>query len=413
MEDRHIIILSQSNQSFEKLVASLEELGCDCLLFDQAEEVLAQCEWLPPDVLVIDFDMPGVQGVQFLRRLSQCLGAERPAVIVVARDISEELIIGSLEYGVEDFISKPVSVGLLRAKLKKLCLGRARGSRTTAKSLGVPKFVGRYQIIGKLGQGGMGTVYLAKGEGLEREVAIKAMIATPKNLSSLLRFRREIDLLIGLDHPNLIRVFDAERSKDPNLFYYVMEYIRGPSLETRIRQQGPTRYLEVVKLCYAIAGALDHIHKLDLVHRDIKPANILICPDKGPILSDFGLSKSKFDKQLTETNQLVGTPDFMAPEYILGKPQTNRSDLFALGMVCIEMLLGTHVFTTDNSYTIMRAVVSGNFPKARDIETKLKTKYPETFCNIIDRLVSLDPAHRFSNAKDLQRALCLILRKVA
>lgn len=403
-QDSYSLILVDDDENLLKdLSEGLNLLGFECLAFSDPEQAVEQCLCRPPDLMIVDFEMPKYNGLQVIKMIRQKLNHEAPPLLMVSGITCEDKITESFDYGIVDFISKPVSLILLKAKILNIIKTAQKDNRSSPASHEQPLQFGDYIIEQELGRGGMGVVYRARNTKTNQVVALKTLIATPDNTTALLRFRREIDLLVTLDHPHLTKFYEAGRSKA--VFYYSMELIQGQSLESKIQEHGPIDPAQLTKICHDICGTLAHIHKLNLVHRDIKPANIMISPIRGAILTDFGLSKYRNDTQLTETNQLVGTVHFMAPEYILGQEQTNRSDIFCLGLVCIEALLGEPLFNTDNAYTIMQSIVNGNFPTSRDLEQFLRITLPPTLKKTLDRMLCLDPKYRFPNAEAVQQSL--------
>lgn len=398
---RSIIIIDDDPDSLEMLSDALELQGFDALPFSDPIDAMQQCLWLPPDAIVLDFDMPRMNGLDFVKELASQLGKEAPPMIMLSGAEEESVITEALKYGAMDYLVKPAAIGLLCAKLRQATTSK-RNSRSVPALDRIPKRIGRYIVIKELGRGGMGVVYKAIHPNQPEPVAIKTMIGGEGNLDGLLRFRREIDLLVTLNHPNLIQIHDTGRSRD--VFYYVMEYIAGQTLRERINR-GPASAAEIARVLHPLAGALAHIHAQGLVHRDLKPSNVLFCPKRGPILSDFGLSKSERDHQLTGTNQVVGTPHFMSPEMIRGDPVDSRADLFSLGMIALEMLLGADLIPSDNSYTVMRAVADGDFPHASRVAEITGQEVPRAFISVVDRLVALAPQDRYEDGWAVQAAL--------
>lgn len=217
--------------------------------------------------------------------------------------------------------------------------------------------LGQYTLLTKLGEGGMGAVYLARHAMLRRPTAVKLLL--PQTGASAARFEREVQLTSMLTHPNTIAIYDYGRTVD-GVFYYAMEYADGLSLEELVRTEGPQPAARVVHVLRQAAGALSEAHRLGLIHRDVKPANILLCeqggvPDTVKVV-DFGLVKaistesesesdSDSDIHVTQANTITGTPAYLAPEMITSPDDVDgRADLYALGAVGYFMLTGEQVF---------------------------------------------------------------------
>ncbi len=210
--------------------------------------------------------------------------------------------------------------------------------------------LGQYQLEKKLGEGGMGVVYLASHAMLKRPAAVKMLPPEKLGARSLSRFEREVQRTASLTHPNVITVFDYGRTPD-DLFYYAMEYVEGATLESVVHVDGPQPPSRVAFILRHVASALAEAHRVGLIHRDVKPSNVMLArlPDTPdiPKVLDFGLVKevrSDAPSDLSQAGEITGTPQYMAPEAITGASVDARSDLYALGAVGYFLLTGTHVF---------------------------------------------------------------------
>lgn len=227
--------------------------------------------------------------------------------------------------------------------------------------------LGQYRLRRKLGQGGMGEVYLAEHRLLKRPCAIKRI--HPKYLhhpEQVRRFEREVQATAQLRHPNTVEIYDYGRADD-GTFFYVMEYLPGLSLEEIVGRHGPMPPERVVHVLRQVCGALREAHEHGLVHRDVKPGNILVFPggtphDRAKVL-DFGLVHSLADKtdpqaKITREGLIVGTPEYMSPEQASGGPLDGRSDLFSVGSVAYYLLTGREAFHRENAIKTLLAVVN-------------------------------------------------------
>ena len=198
---------------------------------------------------------------------------------------------------------------------------------------------GRYEVQEVLGQGGMGTVYLARDLRHDRPVAIKTIHPHLATTRVQERFEREIQITAHLQHPHILPLHDSGLAGET--LYYVMPYVKGESLRERMKRQGPLPEDEVIQLGRHVAAALDYAHEQGVVHRDIKPENILLTGDQA-VVADFGISKAVGEPEaptLTQSGAMVGTPAYMPPEQFGGEV-TAQSDLYALGAVLYEALTG-------------------------------------------------------------------------
>ncbi len=280
---------------------------------------------------------------------------------------------------------------------------------------------GRYRLDAVIGRGGMSTVYKAFDTVLERPVAIKLMhreIASDSD--QLERFRREARAVAQLNHPNVVSVIDAgeEPLSDDELGlgggtgagstpYIVLEYVDGETLKTVIRRDGP---LEVpVALAYAIeiGRALGAAHEQQIVHRDVKPHNVLIDPEGGAKITDFGIARSLSEEGLTMAGRVLGTTDYVSPEQALGQPVTPQSDLYSLGIVLYEMLTGDVPFHGDSPVAVAMKHVREDVP---DVQAR-RPQISAATASVVDRAVAKDLAHRYPDAaamtSDLENVLAI------
>lgn len=209
-------------------------------------------------------------------------------------------------------------------------------SAPTASSASESRTIaGRYVLGAALGSGGSAQVYRAADRSLGREVAVKLF---PSNLDPEDRERqhRELSLLAGLHHPNLVDLFDA--GEDDGQLYLVMRLIPGESLAGRLGRDGPLPIEAAVQVGAGLSDALAYIHDHGITHRDVKPANVLL--GQRPMLGDFGIARAAGGAQVTSTGFVIGTPAYMAPEQVRGQVVGPAADIYALGLVILEMLSG-------------------------------------------------------------------------
>jgi serine/threonine protein kinase len=214
---------------------------------------------------------------------------------------------------------------------------------------------GPYRIESILGRGGMGTVYLATHERLERRVAVKVITpALADDADFRARFLRESQLAASLDHPHVIPIYDADEVD--GVLFLAMRYVDGPSLQQLIREDGPLGAGEVLRVAEQIGGALDAAHSADLIHRDVKPANILLAqPDHHAYLCDFGLAKRTSSQALTRAGSFLGTVDYCSPEQIRGEPLDGRADIYSLGCVLFHCLTGEPPYARESEIAVLQA----------------------------------------------------------
>ncbi len=270
----------------------------------------------------------------------------------------------------------------------------------------------RYQVMKKLGEGGMSYVYLAKEISSGETVAIKVLsprLASDK--SSVERLRREAGLAMRLDHPNVCRILRLGESED-GLIYLVMPFLKGELLSDREVRGGPMDIPVGVTLLQQMCAGLHHAHELQIIHRDLKPENVMLVPDDGggsgierAVVMDFGLAKERRADpaiaKLTATGIILGTPEFMSPEQIRGRPLDARSDIYALGIVAFEMFTGKLPFQGRNAQEMMIARLRSQPQSVRT----LRPDVPEAVEKALTKALQTNPDDRFATAIEFGVAL--------
>lgn len=216
--------------------------------------------------------------------------------------------------------------------------------------------LGRYEILAEIGRGGFAIVYRARDTELYRMVALKELKpALLQDTAWVKRFRREARAIAKLDHPRIVPIYDVGQVNER--LFLVMRLVDGPSLAELIDRQVGLPWPEVVGLVTALADGLDYAHAQGILHRDLKPANILIDPDRGALLTDFGLAKlaGESSTSVSATGSVVGSPHYIAPEVWEGQIATPQVDIYALGCILYEMLLGEKVFKGESAPAVMMA----------------------------------------------------------
>jgi len=262
--------------------------------------------------------------------------------------------------------------------------------------------LGDFKLVKKLGQGGMGTVYLAKQMTLDRDVALKILskkLAIRADFVS--RFLREARSMAKLQHPNIVQVYAADSVA--GYYYVALEFIDGQSMQDwmdQVKQLSVADALYTVLIC---ADALKVAHDQNMIHRDIKPDNILVTKTGIVKVADFGLAKViDDDTSVTQSGTGLGTPLFMAPEQARNaKHVDHRTDIYALGATLYYFLTGKHAFDGENTLEVIMAKEKGDFLPAR----KLNKKVSERLDLIIDKTLSVKPEYRYSSCDELIRDL--------
>jgi serine/threonine-protein kinase len=269
--------------------------------------------------------------------------------------------------------------------------------------------LGPWVIDKELGRGGMGHVYLAHAEaapaGAPSQVAVK--ILAPElaaEVGFLQRFQREIEILRKLNHPNIVRFHEA--GAEDGRYYFAMEYVDGPSLETVREQEEKLPWREVLDLALQLAPALKHAHDRGVIHRDLKPSNLLRSSSGVVKLSDFGIASLFASQHLTVTGGVVGTAEYLSPEQAAGKPVTRRSDLYSFGVVLYTLLTGRTPFEGE----VLDLLHKHRFAQF-DRPGRLVPEVPADLDDIVCELLEKDPSRRPADGMVLFRRLDSLRRK--
>jgi serine/threonine protein kinase len=258
---------------------------------------------------------------------------------------------------------------------------------------------GEYKLERLLGKGGMGAVFLAQDLTLDREVAIKVL---PPDISLdehiVKRFQQEAKTAAKLDHPNIIPIYRVE--SEGGLFYFVMKYIAGTSLEDVLDEKKRLPLDYVQRVLWEAACALGHAHQRSIVHRDVKPANIMFDHDGRVMLTDFGISKAlQAASGFTGTGMIIGTPHYMAPEQAKGSPVDGRADQYSLGVVGYRMLTMELPFGGDSVHTILYKHIFEVAPALQ------RADVPDFLRVAIKRSLAKEPAQRYANMEEFATAV--------
>jgi serine/threonine-protein kinase len=290
--------------------------------------------------------------------------------------------------------------------------GPAEEPARSGRDLEVGSRLGSFRILSVLGRGGMSVVYLAEHEGLKRRVALKLLGPTLADDDRFRdRFVRESQLAASLDHPHVITIFEAGEAEGH--LFIAMQYVDGTDLRRLLREVGRLDPARAIAVLRQTADALDAAHARGLVHRDVKPGNVLIAHGGGAreqvFLTDFGLTKRATSHSgVTGTGQFIGTVDYAAPEQFEGKPLDGRADVYSLGAVLFECLVGHPPFVRDQEVAIMHAHLMEPAPRI----TEERPELPAAIDGVIGRAMAKDPADRYRSAVDLVSAAAAALEPI-
>ena len=255
---------------------------------------------------------------------------------------------------------------------------------------------GRYELLEKIGDGGMAVVYKGKDKLLNRFIAVKILRPEfTKDATFVENFKRESQAAAGLSHPNIVGVYDVGR--EGNINYIVMELIEGDTLNKIIEKEAPMDYRKVIDISKQVASALRIAHKNKIIHRDVKPHNIMVTNDGVVKLADFGIARAVNDATLSTGSKIVGSVHYFSPEQARGNYVDERSDIYSLGIVMYEMLTGKVPFDGDNPVTVALKHINEEIVPPRELEPSI----PPALERIVMKATNKFQTNRYANADEL------------
>lgn len=320
--------------------------------------------------------------------------------LVTTEEIHQCCTDGELDAGPDALISRLLSAGYLTTAQAR----RMGHDRLTGASQKIPG----YQLLEKIGQGSMGTVFKARQLSMNRTVAVK--ILQPRlaiKPDFLERFVREAHLAARLSHNNVVQAIDVGSAG--RLHYFIMEYVEGVTVEEELKAGRIYEEREALEIIYQIAQALDHAHRRDLIHRDVKPANIILTPEGVAKLADLGMARETDDEKLSEAERglTLGTPYYIAPEQIGGRLEADgRADVYSLGATLYHMVTGQPPFPGNTVKEVLRAHIHQPLTPPDHIDTSLSTGLGE----MVEFMMAKDRADRYQTMEHVLIDLECLLR---
>jgi DNA-binding response OmpR family regulator len=390
---RRVMLVDDDGVCLAMLARGLRRRGFVVSTYSDPREAMNCLVDELPDAVVTDMRMPHMTGLEVVQDVHAQLGAKAPPVLVVSADGGEQLLVEAFRLGAADYLLKPVSEVELGVKL-------SRAVSRKGSTLAIPQQVGEWVLGECVGRGGTAAVFKATRES-EPDVTYALKVVWPHltgNTETLLRFRREIDTLSTLEHPRLVRFVMSGRAEE--CFYYVMSYVDGGTLRSRIKTRGAHSVKEALDLIEQVAEPLGFMHENGLVHRDVKPGNIFYTADD-VVLGDFGLTKRTLDRGITLEEEFIGTPLYLAPEVFKSAEFGPTVDFYSLGVCATEMLLGHAVVEERDSMRLIGRILNEGLPTPRE----LLPDAPEGVKALLERLLSHRPDERPPNAQTLVQAV--------
>jgi len=346
-----------------------------------------------------------------LRDIIYNLGLDYERKRMINKAISIYEYINKKDKGFRDLTER---IPKLKKVISSLPLGAYQGKKeekiVVSDDLEVKPTVGRYEILMELGRGAMGTVYKGRDPKINRLLAIKTIRFSDEFEEDQLkeikeRFFTEAELAGKLSHPGIVAIHDI--GEDYDLTYMAMEFLDGEDLEKYCKKGSLLPIRKLLDIIAETADALEYAHNNGVIHRDIKPANIMLLKNGRVKVTDFGIAKS-MSASKTRSGIILGTPNYMAPEQIMGRQIDARSDIFSLGVVFFQLLTGDLPFRGDNLNSLFYKVTQVKHPSP----SKINPKVIKPCEQILDKALAKNPDHRFQKASDLAKYLRILANKI-
>jgi CheY-like chemotaxis protein len=401
----------------------LERMGFDAEVAADGESALEAASRRTFDIVFTDLTMPGMDGMAFMRE-ARSRGLEAPVVILTATD-SVPQAVQAIKSGAFEFLVKP----LRSEDLEKVVAGAMVGSGSLSLNIDVvepvepppdrgpppppgsrlPARIGRYEVESRIGKGGMGVVYRCHDPFLTRTVAVKVLhvfTEVPEHAEEMIgRFRREAAAAGALAHPGIVAIHDLGYDENLGDWYIVMELIDGKGLNLVMNERKRLPADEAVSVGFQVSDALAYTHTHGIVHRDIKPSNVLLRRDGSVKLLDFGLAAVE-GWDVTISGRVFGSPSYMAPERIRGKPGGPGADQFSLGVVLYETVTGKNPFEASTAEGRLTNVLKHRPPPVHEIDPAL----PPALSEVLDLMMAKEDTGRFAAMDDVADAFLMLGR---
>ncbi len=424
-ESGTLLIVEDHEDMRETLRDCLEEFGYDVEVAGDGVEGLEKARARPFDLVITDLNMPRLGGLELIQAIRR--EALNPDVVMLSADSQISRAVEAMRLGAINYLVKPVDVDQLVHEVRAVMQARrdraaerdiaettavvghhnlshdaeseprlpsgTNGNRTSPGS-DLPQSIGRYHVLGRIGSGGMGTIYKCFDPALGRTVAVKVVVDGPDHAGHedlLRRFACEAQAAGMLRHPNIVTVYDYSTGPEGPV-YLAMEYLSGSPLGELLAAAGRLPWQRAVFIAFQLADALEFAHRNQVIHRDVKPANILVLERDLVKILDFGIAKLA-NSELTVPGTFVGSPRYLSPESFRGARIDYRADQFSLGSVLYEMVAGKPAFDFTNFYAGMHHILSED-PTPLE---QLVPEAPSLLYDVVERLHQKDADRRYHN----------------
>ena len=367
-----ILVVDDNQDNRDLIQRRLERAGYTVICAENGMEGLEKVQSEGIDLVILDIMMPGLTGIDVLRILRQTrTSADLPIIMATAKDQSED-VVEALDHGANDYVTKPLDFPVVLARVHSQLRSKKDRKATPAPRSATSRhdirpgaiLVEKYRLEEELGSGNFGKVFRAVHMGFGQHVAVKVLQASvDDSAESIARFQQEGSSAFRLQHPNAVSVLDFHATEE-GLAFLVMELLDGRSLEKELKEHRRLPPRKAIEILLPICQVLTEAHGIGIVHRDIKPANIFLHRTRlGEMVKvlDFGIAKligdAAMEKHLTLDDGILGTPAYMAPERLRAETYDGRADVYSLGIMLYQLLVGHPPFRTDNNEAIAVAMM--------------------------------------------------------
>jgi len=405
-----ILVVDDEDHILLLLTHMLEQCDYDVVTATDGIEAYSAAVRVVPDLIVLDLMLPGMDGIDVCRRLRRNeLFASTPILLVTARTDERSMLRG-FEVGATDYVTKPFSLAVLRARVKAALHYRVGVRGVAHVSPADDAWLPGYRKVAEIARGSMGTVYRAVQTSLDREVAVKTLHRSlAEDPEYIRRFLVEARLAGSLSHPNVVGVIDAGESG--GTYYIAMEFVEGSTVSRLLGESGRLEARRALLVAFQVALGLEHARRKGLIHRDVKPCNILVRDDGVAKLADLGLARSVIEQRLAGSpmDRVVGTPDYMSPEQITIENDIDaRADVYALGATLFHMLTGRPPFADATTLDVLKR----HLDAPRPLPSEHGAPVDANTDLVVTRAMAIDRGQRYHTPREFAADLkCLLQGK--